>query len=352
MSTTQSMKFFGDEAFKSAAALLGQEKTLSLLNKTITGTGVAYEQARVNQDNWDGDLKKLDSTIESLSISLGEGLDQSLRSATQGFNELIGDFDRLENTAEAFVSVVGIGMAGALAKSTIATISQTLATIAGTKESLKAAVAAEAQSLAELALAKSGQSSLVSSLALAQTERTRTAIRAQLAESTVVLTAANSAYARSSASVAVATAGAATATNALGVATKFLLGPWGLLLTAVGIAATVFLTAKDESDTLKKSIGEQDAAIAKLTKQYEGNTAAQLTNTLAKTSSIELDFLKKKLEIEEKLNAFGARSTQSQFGDRRVRAHLSRNWGERSAARRRDADHQLRRAAVRCPGRL
>ena len=63
--------------------------------------------------------------------------------------------------------------------------------------------------------------------------------------------------------VTIQAASATVATNALGIATKFLLGPWGLLLTAIGAGVGVFAASAVSASDLAKELD----AVNKATKQ-------------------------------------------------------------------------------------
>lgn len=96
---------------------------------------------------------------------------------------------------------------------------------------------------------------------------------------------------------------ATTATTALTVATRALLGPWGLLLTALGAAATAFALAKDENDLLNDSLDNQEAKIKDLITVYSKMTERQVASTAidARMKRIELD--QQILELQAEINA-------------------------------------------------
>ena len=95
---------------------------------------------------------------------------------------------------------------------------------------------------------------------------------------------------------------AALATKALGAATKFMTGPWGLLATAVGVAATAFIVSKDASDDLTKSLEEQKKEVNRLHDIYKamGNTKFGENAVATQKELIELDT--KVLAAEEKIS--------------------------------------------------
>lgn len=248
LSNTQLMKMFGIEAFKSVTALLAQQSSFDKLSQSITGTNVAYEQAGINNDNLEGDYKKLKSVVESLSLSIGEDLDGSMRSAVQGTTSLLSNIDALENAGIALVSVVGVGLTPAIGAYTVSLYATTSAQLlAGT-----------------------------------------TAVKTANAFGMVTTTAAT----------------ATVATNALGIATRFLLGPWGLLLTAIGTAAAVFISSKNAAEELNDSLEEQKLRVEGLDKAYANLTKSQI-GTNASALLLEMNKLEQdRLDILEKINKY------------------------------------------------
>lgn len=84
------------------------------------------------------------------------------------------------------------------------------------------------------------------------------------------------------------------ATNALTLATRVLLGPWGLLATALGVAATAFSITKYGSDDLTKSLKDQGNEADKLAQSLNYMNKQQIAD-LAIKSQFELINAKNKL---------------------------------------------------------
>jgi len=101
LDTTQLTKLFGLEMASTADALIKQAGTLDTLTDKITGTGTAYEQARVKVDNLDGDLKQLNSAYETLQITVGTKLDPALRELTKLSTDFIKVITDLINENES-----------------------------------------------------------------------------------------------------------------------------------------------------------------------------------------------------------------------------------------------------------
>lgn len=67
------VKIFGKENVVAGATVLKNVDHLSTLTQAVTGTNTAYEQAATNTDNLDGDLKRLGSAWEGLTLSMDGG---------------------------------------------------------------------------------------------------------------------------------------------------------------------------------------------------------------------------------------------------------------------------------------
>lgn len=83
LTTTEKTKLFGLESITAASALINQADKIEGLTESLTGTNTAYEQASIRVDNLDGDMKKLDSVLESVALTMGEKLDPALRGIAQ-----------------------------------------------------------------------------------------------------------------------------------------------------------------------------------------------------------------------------------------------------------------------------
>lgn len=82
---TELTKRFGLENVNAAQALLDNVDALDELEKKLTGTNTAYEQASTRTNNLDGDIKALSSAMEGLSLVIGESLNPALRATIELF---------------------------------------------------------------------------------------------------------------------------------------------------------------------------------------------------------------------------------------------------------------------------
>lgn len=109
--------------------------------------------------------------------------------------------------------------------------------------------------------------------------------------------------------VTVAAGAATVATNGLAIASRFLLGPWGLLLTAVAAGASMFISAKNDSDDLTMSLDEQAAKLARLNSVYGEMAKSDLESERNKLLERSNEILFERMAIEEKINKLSDNAT-------------------------------------------
>lgn len=79
LTTTEMAQLFGQESITAATALIKQADSVGELTKNLTGTATAMEQASINTDNLDGDMKKMYNSWKAAAILAGEALDPAFR---------------------------------------------------------------------------------------------------------------------------------------------------------------------------------------------------------------------------------------------------------------------------------
>ena len=84
--TSQKAKLFGRENINAFNALSQRIPLLNQLERNITGTGIAYEQAAIRVNDLEGDLAALNSAWEELNIAIRDT--ESLRSTVQSLTDL------------------------------------------------------------------------------------------------------------------------------------------------------------------------------------------------------------------------------------------------------------------------
>ena len=102
--TTQLTKVFGLENEVAARRILDTRAEIVKMTKDITGTDVAYEQARLNTDNLATDLQKSGSAITAFFRSLGASQDGFLRYSIQTFNAFLNSLSSKTGSVKAFFS--------------------------------------------------------------------------------------------------------------------------------------------------------------------------------------------------------------------------------------------------------
>jgi TP901 family phage tail tape measure protein len=71
--TSKLTKMFGRQNVLAAQTLIKQRDRVDELTESMTGTNVAYEQARINTDNLNSDVKRLSSAWEGLVLGFNKG---------------------------------------------------------------------------------------------------------------------------------------------------------------------------------------------------------------------------------------------------------------------------------------
>ena len=100
LSDVEMKKLFGQESITAANALIQEADNLDSLTSSLTDTTTAIDQARINNNNLEGDMKSLTSVIEGQAIAFGEKLDPSLRVLVKGFTDVISLQKETANEAE------------------------------------------------------------------------------------------------------------------------------------------------------------------------------------------------------------------------------------------------------------
>lgn len=148
-----------------------------------------------------------------------------------------------------------------------------------------------------------------------QLTASETALSAALARTTAVETAATSSKARlgaATAAVTTATVAQTAASRALGVATTFLMGPWGILIAAVGLGAATFLTASDNIDEATASAEKHAKAMSELETIYSKWNKTRLEDERNKLLTRSNEILFERLEIEGKIQKLSENATIQQ----------------------------------------
>ena len=224
----------------------------ALADKTLPTLAQSIQLAEDNFIEWAGTNDTLTDASGALGkslVTLSKNIDATVSAATAATGVYV-----------TYLALIGEGSVLARGKAAAAMISEEAA-----KRRLIAATVSETQ--AEIALLTTQKAMFANMILRIKNETQRAVIRTQLAKATLALTAAET-------RLTAATAAQAAATTALGTAVRFLMGPWGLLITAVAAGAAAFISSKSDSDELTSAIGRQKTAISELKDEYDALTRA------------------------------------------------------------------------------
>ena len=110
MSSTDMLDMFGMEGINAANILIANADSADNLQKALTGTSTALEQAATNTDNLAGDQLALNSAMEASAIALGQKLEPAIRSLTQLATAAFGLLATNIDTVTEGLTVLGIAM--------------------------------------------------------------------------------------------------------------------------------------------------------------------------------------------------------------------------------------------------
>lgn len=103
---TAMMQVFGKENTVAANAILNNTDKVQSFTDAVTGTNTAYEQAAINSDNLQGDLKSLSSAWEGVTLAF-DGSESMFRPIVQAGTDML---NWISDTATAMKNFDGRGM--------------------------------------------------------------------------------------------------------------------------------------------------------------------------------------------------------------------------------------------------
>lgn len=117
LSAADKVKLFGKESLAVANTLIKNRENFTQLTKSLTDTNVAYEQASIKANSFDGKMKALSSAVEGFAIQIFQQLQPGLTvlvEALTGFIRAVGDgipkaFSFARTVAFSFIGAVSSG---------------------------------------------------------------------------------------------------------------------------------------------------------------------------------------------------------------------------------------------------
>lgn len=224
-------------------------------------------------------------------------------SAESTIKGLEAAFKALSVAGTSYAAVVGVSVVKSMLSSVGATQKQAAATaaleLATKKETATKLASDQAKIASEVRMLQAQRANTTQRIIAAKSEAELSSLRTVQANVTARLTAAEAALSAATSKTALAkqaeavattaattaanraTVGAtalATATSALGAASRFLLGPWGILLASVGSAAAIFMSTKKSVDEANTALTKQKEKIDLLVSSYDDLTEAGKRN--------------------------------------------------------------------------
>lgn len=246
---------FGKEAMSGALAVINaSDEDYKKLTKSIDGSkGASKRMANEMEGGIGGAMRKMKSAIESLAISLGDALAPMLYKVATWVTKLANKFSNLPTGVQKTIAVVGL-LAAAIGPllmvfgvmvSTIGTALTALGSLMTSMRTLSF--------LSKTSAAATGIWNGVTATARGIANGYRYAVAALTTSQTIQAMKTKIAAAATTAWTTV-TKGAALATKGLGLAIRFMTGPIGIVITAIGLLVAGLIHLWKTNSSFRNSV--------------------------------------------------------------------------------------------------
>lgn len=255
---------FGKEAMSGALAVINaSDEDYKKLTKSIDGSkGASKRMAKEMEGGIGGAMRKMKSAIESLAISLGDALAPMLYKAAKWITSLANKFSNLPTGVQKTIAVVGL-LAAAIGP--LLMVFGVMASTIGTAITVLGSLMTSMRTLSFLSKTSAAATGIwngVTATARGIANGYRYAVAALTTSQTIQAMKTKIAAAATTAWTTV-TKGATLATKGLGLAIRFMTGPVGIVITAIGLLVAGLIHLWKTNSSFRNSVITAWTAIKK-----------------------------------------------------------------------------------------